>query len=54
MYPQICKIEVYCLKYYFESHFIYKGLYYRQTIFNQSNIMVPYVDNISLCHSVAI
>ena len=42
------------LKYYFESHIIYKWCYYRQTIFNQSNIMVPYADTIGLCHSVAI
>ena len=27
---------------------------YRQTIFNQLNIMVAYVDIIGLCHSVAI
>ena len=27
---------------------------YKQTIFNQLNIMVPYVDIIGLCHSVAI
>ena len=42
------------LKYYFESHIIYKWCYYSQTIFNQSNIMVPYVDTIGLCHSVTI
>ena len=51
---KICIIEVYLLKYYFESHLIYKWRYYRQTIFNQLNIMVPYVDIIGLCHSVAI
>ena len=27
---------------------------YRQTIFNQSNIKVPYVDMVGLYHSVAI
>ena len=47
-------IEVYLLKYYFESHLIYECRYYRQTIFSQLNIMVPYVDIIDLCHSVAI
>ena len=38
----------------FESHLIYKWRYYRQSNFNQLNIMVPYVDIIGLCHSVAI
>ena len=47
-------IEVYLLKYYFESHHIYKWRHYRQTIFNQLNIMVPYVDIIGLCPSLAI
>ena len=28
-------IEVYLLKYYFETHLIYKSRYYRQTIFKQ-------------------
>ena len=32
---KICIIEVYILKYYFESHFIYKWRYYGKTIFNQ-------------------
>ena len=54
IYSKICIIEVYLLKYYFESHLIYKWRYYRQTIFNQLNIMVPYLDIIGLCHSVAI
>jgi hypothetical protein len=47
---KICIIEVYLLKYFFESHLIYKWRYYRQTIFNQLNIM----DKIGLCHSFAI
>ena len=48
-------IEVYLLKYYFESHLIiYKWRYYRQTIFSQLNIMVSYVDIIEIFHSVAI
>ena len=52
---QICIIEVYnLLKYYFESHLIYKWRYYRQTIFNQLNIMVPYVYLIGVCHCVVI
>ena len=33
---------------------MYKWRHYRQTIFNQLNSMVPYVDIISLCHSVTI
>ena len=41
---KICMIEVYLLKYYFESHLIYKGRYYRQTIIKQLDIMVSYVD----------
>ena len=45
-------VEVYHLKYYFERHLIYKWQYYRQTIFNQLNIMVSYVDLIGLCHSI--
>ena len=47
----LCIIEVY-----FESHLIYKLCYYRQTIYNQLNIMVSYVDIIGLyiCHSVTI
>ena len=45
---KICIIEVCILKYYFESHLIYKLCYHRQTIFNQLNIMVPYVDIIVL------
>ena len=36
------------LKYYFESPLIYKCHFYRQTIFNQLNIMVPHVDIIGL------
>ena len=44
---------VYLLKYHFESHLIYKWRYYRQTILNQLNIMVPYIDIIGLCFSVA-
>ena len=52
---KICIMEVYLLKYYFEiSHLIYKWRYYRQTVFNQLNIMVSYVDIIGSCHSVAI
>ena len=47
---KICIIEVCLLKYYFESHLIYK---YIQTVFNQLYSMVPYVDRIGLCHSVA-
>ena len=43
------------LKHYFESQLIYKWHYYRQTIFNQLNIMVSYVDIIGLSyHGVAI
>ena len=38
----------------FESHLKKKWRYYRQTIFNQLDIMVPYVDIIGVCHSVAI
>ena len=41
---KICIREEYLLKYYFGSHLIYKWRYYRQSIFNQLNIMVPYVD----------
>ena len=41
---KICIIEVCLLKYYFESHLIYKLCYYRQTVFDQLNIMVSYVD----------
>ena len=53
---KICMIEVYLLKYHFESHlkYNYKWRYYRQTIFNQCHIMVSYVDIIGLCHSVTI
>ena len=51
---KICMIEVYLSKYQFESHLTYKWRYYRKTIFNQLNIMVPYVDIIRLCDSVAI
>ena len=47
---KICIIEVYLLKYYFVSYLIYKWRYYRQIILN---IMVPYVDIIGLCLSVA-
>ena len=42
------------LKYSFESQLIYKWRYYRQTIYNQLDIMVSYVDIIGLCHSVGI
>ena len=42
------------LKYYFESPLLYKLCYYRQTIFNQLNIIVPYVEIIGLCLIVAI
>ena len=48
---KICLIEVYLLKYYFESHLIY-NIYYGQTIFNQLNIMVPSV--YGFCHCVSI
>ena len=50
----IIEVLIYPLKYNFESHLIYKLRYYRQTIFNQFNIMVAYVDIIGLCHSVVI
>ena len=46
---KICIIEVYLLKPYIYL-IIYKWRCYRQTIY----IMVPYVDIIGLCHSVAI
>ena len=37
------------LKYYYcESHLIYKLRYYRQTIFNHLNIVLPYVDIIGI------
>ena len=50
---KIFLIQVYLLKYYFESHLIYNKLrYYRQTIFNQLNIILSCVDIIGLCHSV--
>ena len=45
---KICIIEVYLLKYYFESPLIHKRRYYRQTIFNQFSIMVSYVDIIMM------
>ena len=49
---KICIIEVYLLKYYLKATtYINDAI---QTIFNQLNIMVPYVDIIGLCHSVAI
>ena len=32
----------------------YKWCYYRQTIFDQLNIMVPHVDIVGLCHSFEI
>ena len=41
-------IKVYLLKCYFESNLIYKWRYYRQKIFDQLNIIVPYVDVICL------
>ena len=49
MYSKICITEVYLLKYYFESHllaasYLNDAITYRQAIFNQSNILVPYVD----------
>ena len=44
-------IEVYTLKYYFESHLIYKWQYY---IFIKLEIMVFNVDKISFCCSFAI
>ena len=53
-HTKICIIEVYLLKYYFESHLIYKWRYFRQTIFNQLNIMASYVDINGLCHSIPI
>ena len=37
-----------------QPYIIYRWRYYRQTIFNELNIMVSYVDKIVLCHSVAI
>ena len=43
---KICIIEVYLMKYYFDSHLIYKWRYYRQMIFNQLNIMVFSLDKI--------
>ena len=46
---KICIIEVH-IYICFESHLIYKW----QTIFNQLNTMVSYVNIIGLCHSVAI
>ena len=50
----VCIIEVLSFKAYFESHLIYKWLNFRQTIFNQLNIMVSYVGIIGLCQSVKI
>ena len=52
-YIKISIIEVYLLKYYFDSYLMHKWCYYGQTILNQLNIMVTYVDIIGLCHSVA-
>ena len=40
--------EVYLLKYHFESHLINKWHYYRPIIFNQLNIMKPYIGIISI------
>ena len=51
---QICIIEVYFLKYYFESSYINDAIMYWQTIFNQLNIILSYVEIIGLCHSVEI
>ena len=51
---KICIIEVYLLKYHFESHLIYTWHYYRQTTFSQLKIMVPYVDISGVCHSIVI
>ena len=48
---KICIIEVFLLKYYFQSHLIYKWHYYRQTILNQLKIMVSYVYIIVLLHT---
>ena len=45
-------IEVYLINYYFESHLIYKLRYYRQTIFNQLNITIPFVDIIGLVYAI--
>ena len=50
---KISIIEVYLLKYYFESHLKYKRRYYRQNIFHQLNIMVSYVDKIGVWLSIA-
>ena len=52
---KICIIEVYLLKYYFKRYLIYKWGYYRQTIFDQFDIiLVSYGEIIGICHSVAI
>ena len=52
--PKTFIIEICLLKYYFKKHLICKWRYYIQTIFNQLNIIVPYVDIIGICHIVAI
>ena len=49
---KICIIDVCIFKYYFEIHLIHKWHYYRQTIFNQLNIVVPYKEIFGLCNSV--
>ena len=42
-------------KYYFEAtSYINDSIICRQTIFNQLNIMVPYVDIICLCNNITI
>ena len=48
------KAKVYLLKYYSPHICINNAITYRQKIFNQLNTMVPYVDIIGLCYSVAI
>ena len=55
-YAQNMYIEVCLLKYLFKatSYLNDTIIEYRHTIFNQFNIMLPYVDMIGLCHSLAI
>ena len=48
----VCIIEVYLLKYYFESHLIYNDA--NSIIDKQSPIIKYYVDIIGLCHGVVI
>ena len=54
MYVHI--LEVYLLKYYLKkkTYYMNDAIICRQTILNQLNIMVSYVDIIGLLHSVAI